>query len=131
MSYTPRFPRRRVSNLVTVLIVLTCLMAGTSDAQTNSYQALTTLFSEWREFERPSGRGRAPDYGAATMAQKHAALKNRFVRLSAIIGGTWRRCATSMIQTNQLRTTFCESYRSRRARNSRFASITMESIAPA
>ena len=54
-----------------------------------SYQALTTLFTEWRAFERPPVRDGAPDYTAASLARRHAELKNWFVRLSAIDTTSW------------------------------------------
>jgi len=55
----------------------------------SSYQALTTLFSDWRAFERSPMRDGAPDYTAATMARKHAELKSWQARLNAIDTTGW------------------------------------------
>ena len=54
-----------------------------------SYQALATLFREWRAFERPTLREGAPDYTAATMARKHAELRTWQARLTAIDTAGW------------------------------------------
>jgi uncharacterized protein (DUF885 family) len=54
-----------------------------------SYEDLTALFSEWREFERPALRDGAPDYTAAALARKHAQLKTYQARLQAIKPDAW------------------------------------------
>jgi len=64
------------------------LLPLTSDAQA-SYPDLTKLFAEWRTFERPALRDRAPDYTAATLARKHAELKAWQARLNAIDTTGW------------------------------------------
>ena len=40
----------------------------------SSYDALVSLFTEWRAFERPPLRDGVPDYTAATFARRHAEL---------------------------------------------------------
>ena len=62
-----------------------------SQAQSSppSYSALTSLFTEWRAFERPPMRDGAPDYTAATMARKHADLRTWQARLTAIDTTGW------------------------------------------
>jgi uncharacterized protein (DUF885 family) len=62
--------------------------ASAASAQ-GSYEDLTTLFSEWRAFERPALRDGAPDYTAATLARKQAQLKTYQARLQAIKPETW------------------------------------------
>ena len=47
-------------------------------------QQVRDLFAEWRAFEQPEIRSGAPDYSAAAMALKHAALKSYQARLAAI-----------------------------------------------
>ncbi|MGH8527449.1 MAG: hypothetical protein ACREXY_25550, partial [Gammaproteobacteria bacterium] len=61
----------------------------TSKAQTDSYQTLTTLFEEWRAFERPPMRDGAPDYTAPTFARKHGELRSWQTRLNAIDTTGW------------------------------------------
>jgi hypothetical protein len=65
-----------------------CLRPATTEAQ-SSYQSLTTLFTEWRAFERPPMREGVPDYTAATFARKHAELRNWQSRLTAIDTTGW------------------------------------------
>jgi uncharacterized protein (DUF885 family) len=76
----------------TVILVLAAIgcTALTSPMQAQpSYQTLTSLFSEWRAFERPPMRDGAPDYTAATMARKHAELRAWQSRLNAIDTTGW------------------------------------------
>ena len=54
-----------------------------------SYQALTTLFEQWRAFERPPLREGAPDYTAATLSRRHAELRTWQKRLNAIDTTGW------------------------------------------
>ena len=79
------------------LIAMLAMAAGqsllplSSSAQVSSpsYATLTKLFAEWRTFERPSPRDGAPDYTAATMQRRHAALKACQKRLNAIDTTGW------------------------------------------
>ncbi|HEX6313267.1 MAG TPA: hypothetical protein VFZ73_00345, partial [Gemmatimonadaceae bacterium] len=82
-------PRLGVGTLLVWIGTLFGSLPQTISAQTGSYQGLTRLFTEWRAFERPAMRNGAPDYTAATMARKHAALKDWFTRLSAIDTTGW------------------------------------------
>ncbi len=47
-------------------------------------QQLRDLFAEWRAFEQPDMRSGVPDYSAAAMARKQAALQSYQARLAAI-----------------------------------------------
>jgi len=47
-------------------------------------QQLKSLFTDWRAFEHPEIRNGVPDYSAAAMARKHAALRSYQTRLAAI-----------------------------------------------
>ena len=59
-----------------------------ADAASN-YDDLIRLFGEWREFERPPLRSGAPDYTAATLSKKQAALKDLQRRLESIDPSRW------------------------------------------
>jgi uncharacterized protein (DUF885 family) len=63
--------------------------AGAANPADNSYQALLTLFGQWRSFERPPQRDGAPDYTAATFERRHQELKTYQARLAAIDPHTW------------------------------------------
>ncbi|HWP72747.1 MAG TPA: DUF885 family protein [Gemmatimonadaceae bacterium] len=68
------------------------LLPLTSEAQASSppsWTDLTTLFAEWRAFERPALREGAPDYTTAAMARKRADLRNWQARLQAIDTTGW------------------------------------------
>ena len=58
-------------------------------AQRGSYQDLVALFEEFRVFERPALKAGAPDYSAATLAQKHRRLKSFQTRLAALDPSSW------------------------------------------
>jgi len=63
------------------------MAAETSDAQ--DYNALLTLFDDWREFERPPMLNGAPDYTAATFDSRYAELRDYRERLQAIDPSDW------------------------------------------
>ena len=68
------------------------LLPLTSEAQASSppsWTDLTTLFAEWRAFERPALREGVPDYTTAAMARKRADLRNWQARLQAIDTTGW------------------------------------------
>ena len=54
-----------------------------------SYEDLTALFSEWREFEPATLRDGAPDYTATALARKQTQLKSFQARLQAIKPDAW------------------------------------------
>jgi hypothetical protein len=94
MSFTPRAPRLRVNNKLTLLLVVVGsyvrpVTTSPQGSPETSYQRLTTLFTEWRAFERPSLRDGAPDYSAVAMARKHVELKTWQARLTAIDTTGW------------------------------------------
>jgi uncharacterized protein (DUF885 family) len=74
-------------------LVMTSIVAGSPAASAasaeGSYEDLTSLFTEWRAFERPALRDGAPDYTAATLARKQQQLKTFQSRLQAIKPGAW------------------------------------------
>ncbi|HEX6942276.1 MAG TPA: DUF885 family protein, partial [Gemmatimonadaceae bacterium] len=82
---------RAVCTALLLLVASPGALHLTSDAQGSSpsYAALTRLFTEWRALERPSNRDGAPDYTAATLAQKHAQLRTWQARLAAIDTTGW------------------------------------------
>lgn len=54
-----------------------------------SYDALVTLFGEWRAFARPALRDGVPDYTEPAMAAQRAALPAWEARLASIDTGGW------------------------------------------
>jgi hypothetical protein len=75
--------------LLTVGISLRPLPSEAQASSQVSYRTLTRLFDAWRAFERPPLRDGAPDYTAATMARRHAELREWFVQLSGIDTTGW------------------------------------------
>ncbi|WP_343517668.1 DUF885 family protein [Sphingomonas sp.] len=67
------------------------LPSSPAAAQANAagYPALVELFREWRAFARPEWQDGVPDYTAAAMAKKAAALPAWQARLAAIDPGGW------------------------------------------
>lgn len=63
--------------------------AASAASAHGSYEELTALFSEWREFEPATLRDGAPDYTAAALARKHTQLKTYQARLQAIKPDAW------------------------------------------
>lgn len=63
-------------------------LVGTERSE-SSYDELTTLFTEWREFERPPLLNGAPDYTAATTAERHGRLAELQDRLRSIDPSSW------------------------------------------
>jgi hypothetical protein len=57
--------------------------------QPAGYDALVTLFHQWREFEHPALKGYLPDYSAKAMTAKAAALPGWRKRLDAIDTTGW------------------------------------------
>jgi hypothetical protein len=55
----------------------------------SSYDALLTLFTEWRAFETPPLADGAPDYTADTLKRRHAELPKWQARLAAIQPAGW------------------------------------------
>jgi len=55
----------------------------------NSYDALTALFEDWREFESPPMLDGAPDYTAKRFAAAHEELATYMDRLNAIDTAGW------------------------------------------
>jgi hypothetical protein len=88
MNITDRQSATRSLAALVVTVALGMLPQAIQ-AQSSSYQALTTLFAEWRAFERPPSRDGAPDYTAATMARKHTELGTWQARLTAIDTSGW------------------------------------------
>ena len=58
-----------------------------------NYDGLVTLFSDWRAFERPTIENGMPDYSAAAMARKAAALPAYRERLKSIDTSSWSPAA--------------------------------------
>lgn len=60
-------------------------------AATGSYDDLVALYRQWHAFEQPPLRAGAPDYTAATTAQRRAQLGQFQARLAALDPSAWTR----------------------------------------
>jgi Bacterial protein of unknown function (DUF885) len=58
-------------------------------ARSTRYEDLTSLFADWRTFQRPTLTNGVPDYTTAAMAAQHKALAGFQARLKAIDGAAW------------------------------------------
>ncbi len=93
MRTTRMHPRR--AHLPIPAVCVTALLAACAppSAETSNpagtHADLVTLFTEWREFERPQFDGGVPDYTAAAMAAQHAALPEWSARLDALDPSGW------------------------------------------
>jgi hypothetical protein len=77
--------------LATILIVPAALWSRTMNQPQTipGYDTLLALFTEFTAFEKPALSNGAPDYTAATLARKHAALGSFQSRLAAIKTDGW------------------------------------------
>jgi Bacterial protein of unknown function (DUF885) len=84
-------PRRLAGRALTLGLVLTILLAPSVRSQKapTGYDALVSLFEQWRAFEQPPRRDGAPDYGAAAMAAQHEGLRALQARLRSIDPSGW------------------------------------------
>ena len=78
---------------IAVLLLVNLAASGRASAQATSgtagYADLLTFFRQWRAFERPVIKNNVPDYSAAAMAAKAAALPEWQKRLEAIDTTSW------------------------------------------
>ena len=83
-------PFRRLAPLAAILALAAQAVCRRAAPAAAGYDALVTLFAEWRAFERPPLRDGAPDYTAATFARRHAGAAGLpQARLAAIDAGRW------------------------------------------
>jgi hypothetical protein len=75
--------------MLTRLILLALALTTPGYAQSTNYDALVTLFKDWREFQKPPRAGLAYDYRAATMAAQKTGLAKYQARLKAIDPTSW------------------------------------------
>ena len=74
----------------TLLTLLFLATSGTAQAQnSNDYDDLLQLFSDWRTFERPPMLDGAPDYTAETFANRRPAYEALRTRLDAFDIDAW------------------------------------------
>src|SRR5439155_5490545 len=78
----------RRSRVMPLWIALT-LVASSLHAQSRGYEALVTLFKDWRAFQQPPRAGAAYDYRPAAMAAQKAALAMYQQRLRSIDPRAW------------------------------------------
>jgi uncharacterized protein (DUF885 family) len=74
-------------------MLLTAIPGGAAEANGTAappgYAGLVKLFEQWRDFEHPAFRDHVPDYGAAAMSAKAAALPEWRKKLEAIDTKGW------------------------------------------
>jgi hypothetical protein len=86
----PRQPARRAARLVALtLFVAACTTNAPKAASSTKYDDLTTLFADWRKFQRPVLADGVPDYSLTAMAAQARDLPSYQRRLSAIDAGAW------------------------------------------
>ena len=74
---------------ITTLLLCTIPTLAATNATPSDYNALITLFQEWRTFARPLTNNNVPDYTHAAMAAKAKALPTWRKRLEAIDTTGW------------------------------------------
>ena len=83
------------SAVAATAMLLTAIPGAGAEANNTAapagYSSLVKLFEQWRDFEHPAMHGDVPDYGAAAMAAKAAALPQWRERLEAIDTKGWPR----------------------------------------
>ena len=70
------------------LAIITSMLLG-STAMASTYDELTALFADWRDFESPPLLDGAPDYTAASFAKRYAEFETYRARLNAIDTRDW------------------------------------------
>lgn len=80
--------KKYLRRLVLLLFAFSFFSSTTSFASEN-YTDLTTLFKDWRAFERPPLLNGAPDYTVKTFATRYEAFKKYQQRLEAIDHSNW------------------------------------------
>jgi hypothetical protein len=86
----PRARRRGAGACVALALGALAACAGSASvARSSSYQDLTSLFTEWRAFQKPGLVAGVPDYSAAAMAAQQRALPDFQRRLAAIDPSAW------------------------------------------
>ena len=84
-----RLTKRAVGLLAPVFFLGVLMGSSTAMAGTGTYGDLVALYEQWRAFEHPPLRDGAPDYTAATVAKRHAELKQYQARLAALDPAAW------------------------------------------
>ena len=78
-----------LARLLMVIVMSVSAPQAFAQDRDASYDALVSLFTEWRAFERPPFRDGAPDYTAATFERRHAELPAWRAKLAAIKPDAW------------------------------------------
>src|SRR3546814_12207415 len=84
---------RRVCLLGIVFILASGQSVASAPTPSPGYPGLVALSAEWRLFARPVINACVPDYSAAALAHKAAALRSFQHRLSAMDNAGWSRSA--------------------------------------
>jgi len=89
MDFPLSFRRLRRAATAGALALLMALGTGMAQAQATSYDALVTLFQEWRALEQPKLRDGAPDYTPAGVAEREQGLRALQARHRAMDTSGW------------------------------------------
>lgn len=86
--------RRSIFRKVVILaVIFTCTagwaQTGTQENKQRTYENLTTLFKEWRDFQKPTLADGIPDYTADAMEKQYRGLAEYQERLAAIDTSGW------------------------------------------
>lgn len=83
--------RSKIHYFIFLVLFLTYCSTPTLEQapKSNTYQALVSLFTEWREFQHPELIAGVPDYSAGAMRKQHNDLKNWQARLQAFDTAGW------------------------------------------
>ena len=79
---------RRLTFLIAVSLLITSVTAMAQQKKT-SFADLTSLFAEWRTFQRPALISGVPDYSVRAMSAQHRELPGFLRRLAAIDKSGW------------------------------------------
>jgi len=77
------------STVVMVALLAVVAPFGLAAEEARSYDDLVTLFTEWREFQRPRFESGVPDYTPAAMKEQSEKLPAMQARLTAFDVGGW------------------------------------------
>jgi hypothetical protein len=80
---------RTVLRVAMTSVLLALLVPAQGHAQARNYDALLSLFKQWRAFEEPPRLNGVPDYSAATNARRLGELRRLQDRLQAIDTTGW------------------------------------------
>src|SRR2546427_4061035 len=88
-KFRDRRPSSPLFHAVLLAVLGSCAGASPSSARSMKYADLISLFTDWRQFQKPRLVDGVPDYTPAAMAAQHRALARYQQRLAAIDPRDW------------------------------------------